>query len=189
MVEQAAQGSRLPLGEDLPVGHVHARPPNDTAVSDLSPGVKRRLRRKTSLAEIERQERGRSRIPQPPSLRLLNRDPAEVPISEGLLVPGGSPISGQEGAHPCTPVGNAVGSLSFEYVASTVNRATSEIRQNESVETIPIARSSSSPSIVHNPIQVMSPNLVAGSACIAQPILAEWRKMLGSERSFSNGKT
>ena len=102
-------------------------------------------------------------------LRLLNRDPADVPIPDGALIPSGSPISGQGRAHPCTPVGNAVGSSSFEHVPSTVSRAASEVGPNESMETTPTMRSSSSPSILHHPIQVMSPNLVAGSASTAPP--------------------
>ena len=40
---------------------------------------------------------------------------------------------------------------------------------DESMETIPIARANSSPSIIQVPTQVMSPNLVAGSASSAQP--------------------
>ena len=58
---------RLPLGEDLLVGHAHARRPSDTVGSSHSPRVKRRIRTKTSLAEIERKERGRSRLPDPPT--------------------------------------------------------------------------------------------------------------------------
>ena len=54
MVESGSQNARLPLGEDLVVGHVHARQPPDTAGSDVSPRIKRRPRAKTSLAEIER---------------------------------------------------------------------------------------------------------------------------------------
>ena len=141
-MESASQGSSLPLGEDLVAGHIHARPPSDTTGSDVSPRIKRRLRGKTSLAEIERQERGRSRIPEPPRLRMLNRDPADVPIPEGSLVPCSSPISGQNRAHPYTPVGNAVGSSSFEFVPSAVDRAASERGLRESMETIPILRSS-----------------------------------------------
>ena len=87
-------------------------------------------------------------------------------------MPSGSPISGQGRAHPYTPVGNAVGSSSFEYVPSTVNRAASEIGPNKSMETIPIMRSNSSPSTLHNPTQVMSPNLVAGSAFTAPPSIS-----------------
>ena len=106
----------MPLGEDLVAGHVHARQPPDTAGSDISPRIKRRLRGKTSLAEIERQERGRSRVPEPPRLRTLNQDPADVPIPEGSLVPRNSPLSGQNRAHPCKPVRNAVGGSSFEFI-------------------------------------------------------------------------
>ena len=51
----------MSLGDDLMAGHVHARP-LDTAASDRSPKVTRRLRGKTSLAEIERLERGRTRV-------------------------------------------------------------------------------------------------------------------------------
>ena len=133
-------------------GHVHV-PPLDTAAYDRSPRMKRRIRGKTSLAEIERQERGRSRVPEPPRLRLLNQDPADVPIPEGSVIPSGSPRSGSMRAHPYTPVGDAVGSSSFEFVPSVVNRAASEGGGNESMETTPIPRSSSSPSIVHQPLQ------------------------------------
>ena len=60
--------------------HVHARPTPEGADVQRSPRVvKRRLRAKTSLAEIER---GRSRIPELPRLRALHPDPAEVPISK-----------------------------------------------------------------------------------------------------------
>ena len=37
MVESGSQSSRMPLGEDLVAGHVHARPRQDTAGSDSSP--------------------------------------------------------------------------------------------------------------------------------------------------------
>ena len=85
------------------------------------------------------------------------------------MVPCSSPISGQNRAHPYTRVGNAVGSSSFEVVPSVVDRAASERGLSESMETIPILRSSSSPSILHGPSQVVSPNLVAGSASNVAP--------------------
>ena len=53
-MEQGIGGLRLPLGEDLVVGHVHARGAADTEGSSLSPRIKRRIRAKTSLAEIGR---------------------------------------------------------------------------------------------------------------------------------------
>ena len=96
MAELGSQGSRMPLGEDLVAGHIHARQPSDTAGPNISPRVGSRVRGKTSLAEIERQERGRSRVPEPPRLRALNQDPAEIPIPEGSLVPCKSPVSGPE---------------------------------------------------------------------------------------------
>ena len=113
MVESQSQGSRMPLGDDLMAGHVHARP-LDTAAPDRSPRIKKRLRGKTSLAEIEeieRLERGRSRVPEPPCLRILHRDPADVPISEGSLIPSSSPRSGSVRVHPSTPVGDAASDL------------------------------------------------------------------------------
>ena len=190
MVESGSQSARLSLGEDLVAGHVHARQSPDTAGSDVSPRIKRRLRAKTSLAEIEREERGRSRVPEPPRLRSLNQDPADVPIPEGSLVPCSSPTSGQNRAYPYTPVSNAVGSSSFEFVPSAGDRAASERGLSESMETIPILRSSSSPSILHKTPQVMSPNLVAGSASNAthsgsgietdagvQAILQQWQEV------------
>ena len=91
--------ARIPLGEDLVAGHVHARAvATDTTGSDVSPRIKRRIRSKTSLAELERLERGRSRVPEPPRLRILHQDPAEVPIPEGSLVPAESPGNGQHRA-------------------------------------------------------------------------------------------
>ena len=117
-------------------GHVHARFQADAPGPSTSPRVKRRIRSKISLAELERQERGRSRIPEVPRLRTLARDPADVPISED---------------------------------SSATDRAASDRGLNESVETVPILRSNSSPSIIQNPSQVMSPNLVAGSALNATP--------------------
>ena len=113
-MESGIGGPRLPLGEDLVVGHVHARGAADTGGASLSPRIKRRIRTKTSLAEIERKERGRTHIPEPPRLRTLVADAAEVPISEGSLVPASTPTSGPHRAHPYTPVGDAVGSSSFE---------------------------------------------------------------------------
>ena len=159
-------------------GHVHARP-HDTAAPDRSSKIKRRARGKTSLAEIERLERGRSRIPEPPRLRILNRDPADVPISEGSLIPSGSPRSGSVRAHPYTPVGDAVGSSLFEFVPSITNRAANEVGVNESMEVTPIPRPSSSPSILHNPLQIMSPNLVAGSASTDPPPMREMKTEAG----------
>ena len=90
---------------------------------------------------------------------MLNQDPAEVPIPEGSLIPAESPGNGQHRAHPYTPVGNVVGSSSFEYVPSVEDRAASERGVDESVETIPIIRSSSSPSILHQPSQTQSEKL------------------------------
>ena len=81
------------MGEDLVVGHVHARSAADTDGSSVSPRIKRRIRAKTSLAEIERKERGRTNLPGPPRLRTLVRDAAEIPISEGSLVPVSTPTS------------------------------------------------------------------------------------------------
>ena len=151
MVEAGQRGMRLPLGEDLVVGHVHARSAADTEGSSLSPRIKRRIRTKTSLAEIERKERGRSQIPAPPRLRTLLADAAETPISEGSLVPVSTPTSGPQRAHPYTPVGNAMGSSSFEMVPSARARAASDRGYDESTETIPIVRASSSPSIIQVP--------------------------------------
>ena len=85
MVESGSQILRLPLGEDLVAGHAHARSHADTSGPSTSPRVKRRLRSKTSLAEIERQERGRSRIPEVPRLKTLVRDPTDVPILRDRL--------------------------------------------------------------------------------------------------------
>ena len=66
MVEQRSQRAHLFLGDDLVAGHVHARPNHDTADPGRSPRVKRRLRAKTSVAEIKRLERGRTRVPELP---------------------------------------------------------------------------------------------------------------------------
>ena len=170
MVEPGRGGLRLPLGEDLVAGHVHARGSADTEGSSLSPRIKRRIRAKTSLAELEKKERGRTNIPGPPRLRTLINDAAEVPISEGSLVPASTPTSGIQRAHPYTPVGNAVGSSSFEMVPPVRARAASERGLDDSMETVPIARANSSPSIIQVPTQVMSPNLVAGSASNANPV-------------------
>ena len=166
MVDATGQERRLPLGEDLTVGHVPARASADTPGFASSPRVKRRLRGKTSIAEIKRQERGRSRILELPRLRTLNQDPAEVPISEGSLSPAISPMNR---SHSYTPVGQTVGSSSFEMVPSAIDRAASERAMSDSLETVPLMRSSSSPSIIQKPSQVMSPNLVAGSASNVTP--------------------
>ena len=153
MADVGRSGLRLPLGEDLVVGHVHARGSADTEGSSLSPRIKRRIRAKTSLAEIERKERGRSNLPGPPRLRTLVTDAAEVPISEGSLIPASTPTSGPQRAHPYTPVGDAVGSSSFEMVPPVRARAASDRGFDDSTETIPIARASSSPSIIQVPTQ------------------------------------
>ena len=58
MVESQCQSSRLPMEGDLVAGHVHARPIPDTAVLESSPRVKRRLRTKTSMAEMDLREEG-----------------------------------------------------------------------------------------------------------------------------------
>ena len=80
-----------------------------------------------------------------------------------------SPASGVHRAHPYTPVGAAMGSSSFEMLPSATDRAASDRGLSESMETVPILRSHSSPSIIQNPSQAMSPNLVAGSASHATP--------------------
>ena len=154
MVEPGRGGLRLPLGEDLVVGHVHARGPADTEGSSLSPTIKRRIRTKTSLAELEKKERGRTNFPGPPRLRTLINDAAEVPISEGSLVPASTPTSGIQRVHPYTPVGNAVGSSSFELAPPVRARAASERGLDDSMETVPITRANSSPSIIQAPTQV-----------------------------------
>ena len=141
---------------------MHARVPADTVGSSHSPRVKRRIRAKTSLAELERRERGRSRIPEPPRLRTLGRDPADIPISEGSLVPANSPSSGMQRAHPYTPVGAAIGSSSFELLPSARDRAASDRGLNESMETVPIVRSNSSPSIIQDPSQRGSAGFCGG---------------------------
>ena len=41
-------------------------------------------------------------------------------------MPATSPTSGRQSSHPYTPVGNTVGSSSFEMVPSVVDRAASE---------------------------------------------------------------
>ena len=69
-----------------------------------------------------------------------------------------------------TPVGNAVGSSSFEMVPPARARAASDRGLDDSVETVPIIRANSSPSIIQVPTQVMSPNLVAGSASNTNPV-------------------
>ena len=66
-----------------------------------------------------------------------------------------------------------MGSSSFEYVPSVVNRAASDVGLSESMNVTPIPRSSSSPSTLRNPPQVMSPNLVAGSASTDPPPMRE----------------
>ena len=154
---------RLPLGEDLVAGHVHARGAADTEGSSLSPRIKRRIRAKTSLAEIERKERGRTNIPGPPRLRTLT-DAAEVPISEGSLVPASTPTSGPQRAHPYTPVGDAVGSSSFEMAPPVRARAASDRGFDDSADTIPIARANSSPSIIQVPTQFLVVSCATGSA-------------------------
>ena len=154
MADLEIGGPRLPLGKDLVAGHVHAHGSADTEGSSLSPRIKRRIRAKTSLVEIERKERGRSAIPGPPRLRTLVKDAAEIPISEGSIVPASTPTSGPQRAHPYTPVGNAVGSSSFEMVPSARTRAASDRGFDDSVETVPIPRANSSPSIIQDPTQI-----------------------------------
>ena len=97
-------------------------------------------------------------------------DLADIPISEGSLAPANSPASGIQRAHPYTPVGAAIGNSSFELLPSARDRATSDRGLDESMETVPILRSNSSPSIIQDPSQVMSPNLVAGSAPNTTPL-------------------
>ena len=177
-MESGREGLRLPLGEDLVAGHVHARGAADTEGSSLSPRIKRRLRAKTSLAEIERKERGRTNIPGPPRLRTLVTDAAEVPISEGSLVPASTPTSGPQRAHPYTPVGDAVGSSSFEMVPPVRARAASDRGFDDSADTIPIARANSSPSIIQVPTQHP---MVYMCHC---PILLAWPSINDKDRSF-----
>ena len=182
MVESGTGGLRLPLGEDLVVGHVHAHGSADTEGSSLSPRIKRRIRAKTSLAEIERKERGRSAIPGPPRLRTLVKDAAEIPISEGSLVPASTPRSGPQRAHPYTPIGNAVGSSSFEMVPSARTRAASDRGFDDSVETVPIPRANSSPSIIQDPTQTNNCNFFTPIPSAPPPRLE--RPEAGSRRPF-----
>ena len=60
---------------------------------------------------------------------------------------------------------------------------TSDIGLSESMEVTPIPSSSSSPSILHNPLQVMSPNLVAGSASADPPPMREMETEAGVQAS------
>ena len=75
--------------------------------------------------------------------------------------------------HPYYPVGEVIEGSSFEYVPSTANRAASATGLDESIDVTPIPRSSSSPSILRHPSQVMIPNLVARSASSASHTLRE----------------
>ena len=74
-----------------------------------------------------------------------------MPISEGSLVPASTPTSGSQRAHPYTPVEDAVGSSSFEMVPPVRARAASERGLDDSMETVPITRANSSPSIIQVP--------------------------------------
>ena len=118
MVEGQGQNSRMALGDDLVAGHVHARNAPRVAVDNNPRVVKRRLRTKTSIASLER---GRATIPEPPRLRALQNNPEDVPVREASVATSNSPRSGPVRAHPYIPVGDAMGSSSFEYVPSLVN--------------------------------------------------------------------
>ena len=119
----------MALGDDLMVGHVHARIAPRVAVDNNPRVVKRRLRTETSIASLER---GRVTIPEPPRLRALQNNPEDVPVSEASVAASNSPRSGPIRAHPYIPVGDAIGSSSSEYVPSVTNRAASEIGLEES---------------------------------------------------------
>ena len=150
-MEQHSQSSRMAPGDDLMVGHVHARSAPEREASDHSQRVvKRRLRTKTSMASLER---GRAAVPELLRLRALRRDPEGIPVSETSAAASTSPRSGSVRAHPYNPVGEAIGGSFFEYVPSLANRATSKNGFDESRDVTPIPRSNSFPSLLKNPIQ------------------------------------
>ena len=111
-MERQSQSSRMALRDDLMAGYVHARPVQERDEADRSPRVvKRRLHTKTSLADIER---GRARVPELPRLGALHPEPEEVPVSQTSIAASVSPRSGSARVHPYNPVGQAIGSSSFE---------------------------------------------------------------------------
>ena len=106
-------------------------------------------------------------MPVMPQLCALKRDPEEIPVSESSATSSASLRGGGMRAHPYHPVGGAIDGSSFEIVPSAANQATSATGFDESIDLAPIARTNSSPGILHNPMQAMSPNLVARSASLA----------------------
>ena len=172
MVDSQGQIPKEALGMDLPVGHVHA---HHRARSEAPPQchrpAKRRVRSQTNVASTS--ERGRAHVPVVPQLRALRGDLEEIPVSESSAVSSASLRSGIVRAHPNHPIGGAMESSCFEVVPSSANRATSATGLDESIGLTPIARSSSSPSILNNPIRVMSPNMVAESASSASQLIRD----------------
>ena len=151
--------------------------------------VKRRLRTKTTVTEPSR---GRTNMPEIPRLLALRREPENIPVSEGSAASTVSPGSGSARVHPYYPVGEVIEGSSFEYVPSIASRAASATGLDESLDVTPISRFNSSPSILKNPPQVMSPNLFAGSASSASHPLKEPENLISTpplpDLSYSSGK-
>ena len=148
---------------DLPTGHVHA---HHYARSEPPPQyhrpVKRKVRSNANSASASGRERGP--IPQMPHWRAQQQESQEIPLSESSLP--SSPRSGPRKARPYGLVEDAVEGSSFEFVPSLATQAPCASGIDESFDVTPIPRSKSS-QISSKTIQVMNPNLAAGSASSA----------------------
>ena len=98
MVASQGQIPKEALGKDLMAGDVHARTDARNVASDQGHRpVKRRLRTKTNVSELER---GRTNMPIAPRLRALRGDPEDIPVSESSATSTVSPRSGSARVHP-----------------------------------------------------------------------------------------
>ena len=152
MTEQGGRIHRADLGMELRARHVHAHvhariepPPK------CHHPVKRRARSNASNASASGRER--VHMPMLPQLRALQQESQDAPVSEDSIPSFASPRSGPVRVHPYRPVQDTMEGSSFELVPSMVTQAPCASGTDESLDVTPIPRSSSSPSILSEPLQ------------------------------------
>ena len=163
MADSRGYSPRPSLGLELRAGQSHL----DRYGKNPAPSASHRPvtgQKKSHLVSSHPSNHERARLLELPRIRALQNDAVEVPVSESSAASSVSSRSGSSRVHPCNPDGEVIEGSSFEVVPSVTNRAASASGHDESLEVTPIRRSNSSPVVLNYPIQVMSPNLVAGMA-------------------------
>ena len=155
MAEAQGHSPRASLGIELRAGHVD----RDRYGRSPAPSMSHRPvtgKRKSSSVTSHASNPERSRLPELPSLRALENQAVEVPVSVSSATSSTSPRSGSSRVHPYHPVGEEVEGSTFEVVPSIATQAASASGIDESLEAMPIRISNSSPVVLQDPKQVMT---------------------------------